>query len=114
MARVSIDKIAVTPQELSAKAIDGPLPPTSPFPDLHLEHPLPLLIRATNGKTKDNKKNKVKLSTVVQADDLEDFFVKYVEVCKAGMSGLKKRDRSGRKAKEKLRKKKEKAIEKTN
>ena len=34
---------------------------------------------------------------MVQADELEGFFVKYVEVWKAGMSGLKKRDRSGRK-----------------
>lgn len=33
----------------------------------------------------------------MQADELEGFFVRYAEVCKAGMSGLKKRDRSGRK-----------------
>ena len=34
---------------------------------------------------------------MVQADELEEFFVKYAEIWKAGMSGLKKRDRSGRK-----------------
>ena len=54
-------------------------------------------MRATNGKSKDKIKDKIKLSTVVQADELEAFFVKYAEVWKAGMSGLKKRDRSGRK-----------------
>ncbi len=56
-----------------------------------------MLIRATNGKWKDEKKDKIKISTVVQADELEVFFVKYAEVWKAGMTGLKKRDRSGRK-----------------
>ncbi len=56
-----------------------------------------MLIRATNGKWKEEKKDKIKISTVVQADELEVFFVKYAEVWKAGMSGLKKRDRSGRK-----------------
>ena len=55
-----------------------------------------MLIRATNGKSKENK-DKIKISTIVQADELEGFFVKYAEVWKAGMSGLKKRDRSGRK-----------------
>ena len=56
-----------------------------------------MLIRATNGKAKEKKKDKIKISTIVQADELEGFFVKYAEVWKAGMSGLKKRDRSGRK-----------------
>ena len=48
----------------------------------------------------------MKLSTVVAPDDLEVFFTRYAEVWKAGMSGLKKRDRSGRKAKAKGKKKK--------
>lgn len=72
-----------------------------------------MLIRATNGKSQENKVDKVKLSTIVQPDDLEGFYVRYAEVCKAGMSGLKKRDRSGRKAKEKKRKKKEKQADKS-
>lgn len=68
--------------------------------------PLPLIVRATNSKSKINRDKKVKLSTIVEADALEGFFVRYAEVCKAGMSGLKKRDRS--KAKEKLKAKKKK------
>lgn len=58
-------------------------------------------MRATDGKSqsKDRKKNKdkIKLSTIVQPDDLEAFFTRYAEVCKAGMQSLKKRDRSKRK-----------------
>jgi signal recognition particle subunit SRP14 len=35
----------------------------------------------------------------VKVDDLEAFYTRYADVCKAGMTGLKKRDRSKRKAK---------------
>ena len=42
----------------------------------------------------------------MESDALEGFFARYAEVCKLGMSGLKKRDRS--KAKEKLKAKKKK------
>jgi len=62
------------------------------------------LLRATDGKSKEKRKERVKLSTIVQADELEGFFVRYADVCKAGMGGLKKRDRSGRKAKAKKKK----------
>ncbi|KXG45953.1 Signal recognition particle, SRP14 subunit [Penicillium griseofulvum] len=74
-----------------------------------------ILIRATDGNTNTpnlknasketriakNKSQKVKLSTIVNPDDIEAFYVRYAEVCKAGMSGLKKRDRRARKAKTK-------------
>jgi signal recognition particle subunit SRP14 len=74
-----------------------------------------ILIRATDGNTnapnpksasKDgkitkNKSTKIKLSTIVNPDDIEAFYARYAEVCKAGMTGLKKRDRRGRKAKTK-------------
>ena len=76
------------------------------FPDLNPSKPLPIIIRASNSKSKKRRDKKIKLSTVVEADALEGFFVKYAEVCKLGMSGLKKRDRS--KAKEKLKAKKKK------
>ncbi|KAK0101490.1 hypothetical protein ONS95_006660 [Cadophora gregata] len=76
----------------------------APFPDQNPPQPLPIIIRATNGKSKANRDKKVKLSTIVEVIALEGFFAKYAEVCKLGMSGLKKRDRS--KAKEKLKKKK--------
>ncbi|KAI9822294.1 MAG: hypothetical protein M1827_000012 [Pycnora praestabilis] len=76
-----------------------------PFADLNPSSPLPILIRATNGKSKEHRKDKIKLSTVVEPDALEGFFTRYAEVCKFGMQALKKRDRSGRKkAKAKKRK----------
>jgi signal recognition particle subunit SRP14 len=68
-----------------------------------------ILIRATDGKSpRGTKKSssgvgkktsqkggepKVKFSTVVEANQLEAFFAQYADVCKAGMQGLKKRDR---------------------
>ena len=76
------------------------------FPDLHPSQSLPILIRATDGKSKKNRDEKVKLSTVVQPDALEGFFIRYAEVCKLGMSGLKKRNRSKAKEKQKAKKKK--------
>ena len=75
------------------------------FADLHPDAPLPVLIRATNGKPKDENSEKIKLSTIVQPDALEAFFIRYAEVWKSGMHGLRKRDRSGRK-KGKAKKKK--------
>jgi len=90
-----------------------PAEPTTsaPFPDLNPSKPLPIIIRATNGtgnRGKNRKESKIKLSTVVEVDALEAFFARYADVCKAGMSGLKKRDRS--KAKEKLKAKKKKKV----
>jgi len=88
--------------------VDAEPTANEPFPDLNPSKPLPILIRASNGKSKEHRDKKIKLSTIVAADALEGFFVKYAEVCKQGMSGLKKRDRS--KAKEKLKAKKRKQV----
>ncbi|MCJ1404086.1 hypothetical protein MMC11_007311 [Xylographa trunciseda] len=75
------------------------------FADLHPASPLPVLIRATNGKPADETDEKIKLSTVVKPEALETFYTRYAEVWKAGMHGLRKRDRSARKkAKAKKRK----------
>lgn len=66
----------------------------------------PVLIRATNGKAGDDRKagKKVKLSTVVDSDALDAFYTRYADICKAGMSALKPRDRSKRKTKGKKKK----------
>lgn len=82
----------------------------SPFPDLAPEKPLSIIIRATDGKSKDKRPDRIKLSTIVEDDALEGFFIRYSEVCKAGMSGLKKRDRSKNKQKLKAKKKKGGAV----
>ncbi len=74
------------------------------FEDLHPSSPLPVIVRATNGKSGVKIKDKIKLSTIVQPDDVEAFYTRYAEVCKAGMSGLKKKDRKKKRAKAKKKK----------
>ncbi|OJD32655.1 signal recognition particle 14kd protein [Diplodia corticola] len=86
-----------------AKVADDPLW------DTHPPSPLPIIVRATNGKSKDKRDRKVKLSTVVPPDRLEGFYARYADVCKAGMAALKPRDRSKRK-KDKRNKKKNAAT----
>ncbi|TRX88570.1 hypothetical protein FHL15_010521 [Xylaria flabelliformis] len=77
------------------------------IPDLHPPRPLPILIRVTNAKGKEDRKakQKIKLSTVVEPDALPAFFERYADVCKLGMASLKPRDRSKRKGKAKKKSK---------
>jgi signal recognition particle subunit SRP14 len=75
-----------------------------PFPDLNPTTTYPVLVRATNDKPKGDRATKVKISTVLEAKDLDAFMVRLAEVCRAGMTGLKPRDRSRKKAKAKKRK----------
>lgn len=70
-----------------------------PFPDLNPSEPLPIVVRASNGKSKRERSKKVKISTIVKPGDLEAFYERYAEVCKAGMTALKPRDRKKKKAK---------------
>ena len=92
-----------------------PLVPSTTNVALESSDPQPqsapqILIRATNGLSKphrtakSNSKPKVKLATVVDAEELEAFYTRYAEVCKKGMEGLRKRDK--KKAKEKAKAKK--------
>lgn len=74
------------------------------FPDLAPNTPLPIIVRATNGKSKRDRSDKDKLSTVVQPHELESFYVRYADVCKAGMGALKPRDKKKSKAKAKKKK----------
>ncbi|KAL1625012.1 hypothetical protein SLS54_003739 [Diplodia seriata] len=80
-----------------------------PLWDTHPPNPLPIIVRATNGKSKDKRDRKVKLSTIVSPDNLEAFYARYADVCKGGMAALKPRDRSKRK-KDKRNKKKNAAT----
>ncbi|KAJ4303767.1 hypothetical protein N0V90_002668 [Kalmusia sp. IMI 367209] len=81
-----------------------------PLWDTHPENSLPILVRAHNNKstkragTDRENVDKITLSTIVQPDQLDAFFVRYAEACKAGMGGLKKRDRRGKKDKKKKKK----------
>lgn len=84
-----------------------------------------ILIRATNGLSKEHRgavaksntksraaqagkskgRPKVKLATVVNAVELDAFYARYAEVCKKGMEGLRKRDKKKAKVKAKAKKK---------
>lgn len=65
---------------------------------------MPIIVRASNGKSKRQRADKLKLSTIVQPHDLDSFYIRYAEMCKAGMTALKPRDRSKKKAKAKRKK----------
>lgn len=59
--------------------------------------------------SKDNQhkqRQKIKLATVVEIADIEDFYAKYAEVCKKGMDSMRKRDKKKAKEKAKAAKKK--------
>ncbi|KAI1820516.1 signal recognition particle 14kD protein [Xylaria intraflava] len=99
--------IVLTQKRLS---YDQPVPKSTDdgvLPDLHPPQPLPVIIHATNGKGKADRKagNKIKLSTVVDPEALPTFFERYAEICKLGMGSLKPRDRSKRKGKAKKKNK---------
>lgn len=82
-----VDSITNSPPSILIRASDGNTGAPNPK-------------SAKDGKITKNKQSKVKFSTVVSPEDLEAFYTRYAEVCKAGMTGLKKRDRK-RKAKAK-------------
>jgi signal recognition particle subunit SRP14 len=65
---------------------------------------VPILIRAHNGKGKEKRTEKVKISTTVDSDKLDIFFSRYAEICKSGMVSLKPRDRKKKKAKARTKK----------
>ncbi|CAK7274333.1 hypothetical protein SEPCBS119000_006114 [Sporothrix epigloea] len=66
--------------------------------------PQPLIIRASNGKSKGHRKDKIRLATKVSPDGIEAFYMRYAETCKVGMTLLKPRDKSKKKAKAKKKK----------
>ncbi|ODQ56385.1 signal recognition particle, SRP9/SRP14 subunit [Saitoella complicata NRRL Y-17804] len=75
--------------------------------DLSTDKNFPILIRATDGKS-SKEDTKVKFSTLVNLTDLDSFFTRYGDICRAGMTTLKKRDR--KKTKTKAKKKPTKAA----
>ncbi|KAF3797877.1 hypothetical protein GCG54_00004507 [Colletotrichum gloeosporioides] len=98
-------RITLTPASIVSYGQDVPAPTdTDPFPDLNPTKPLPVLVRASNGKSKKHRDAKIKLSTVVEVDALDAFYTRYADLCKSGMAALKPRDRSKKKAKARKKK----------
>ncbi|KAF2878111.1 signal recognition particle 14kD protein-domain-containing protein [Massariosphaeria phaeospora] len=104
--------IYLTQKRLSYQTENAAPSPTKvlddPLWDTHPEQAVPVIIHASNNKSTPYKGTdrksieKIKISTIVQPDQLDAFFARYAEACKTGMSGLKKRDRKkGKKDKKK-------------
>ncbi|KAK2612142.1 hypothetical protein QQS21_001872 [Conoideocrella luteorostrata] len=72
--------------------------------DIHVTKPMPIIVRASNGKSKSERVDKIKMSTIVQPHDIDAFYLRYADICKSGMAALKPRDRSKKKAKAKKKK----------
>lgn len=98
------DILTLRPDTHNQEATPSADDESHPLADLQTDTPLPLLIRASNGKSKDKRSEKVKLSTLVEPDALDAFYARYAEVCKGGMAALKPRDRTKRKGKAKKKK----------
>jgi len=107
--------IIVTYDQTAAKSPSKKVP-GDPLSDLHSTLPLPVIVRASDGETRSKErvrnKDHVNISTIVQPDDLEAFFTRYAEVCKATMLSLRKRDRRKRKGDKSKKKKGAEAVEK--
>lgn len=99
IASITANPIAITVTGDAASPSSAPLTTTTssssnPQPTAQ---PAAILIRATDGQSKEHRAAKVKISTLVQPDDLDAFYARYADVCRAGMTTLKPRDRTKRK-----------------
>jgi hypothetical protein len=57
----------------------------------------PILIRITDGNK--DKSLKVKLSTIVEPENLDSFWIEYIDILKNGFVGLKKKTKAKKKVK---------------
>jgi signal recognition particle subunit SRP14 len=65
-----------------------------------------ILIRASDSKNGRSKSgSRTKLTTFVAPSELDKFYERYATMCKAGMLGLKPRDKSKKKSQQKKKKK---------
>ncbi|KAI5950053.1 hypothetical protein KGF57_004398 [Candida theae] len=89
-------------QGINSSSIDDL--PTNVIPNQKIQNSTsyPVLIRvAMNSKSnKDKKQSKLKISTVVEAEQLNQFWQQYIRVLKNGLVGLKKKEKKkGKKSK---------------
>lgn len=73
---------------------DNVIPPTEETnPKNETTYPLLVRVAMNSSNNKKEKQNKVKISTIVENNQLEQFWVDYVQVLKNGFIGLKKKDK---------------------
>lgn len=83
----SVDIDGGETSDLSTNVIDYSLPAKN-------SQKYPILLRLSmNGKKKGDKSDKLKLSTVIEVDNLPQFWVNYINVIKSGFVGLKKKEK---------------------
>ncbi|RPB21464.1 signal recognition particle, SRP9/SRP14 subunit [Terfezia boudieri ATCC MYA-4762] len=94
LGSVFLTQKRLTPYDQNPEKSDTK-PQEDTLADLALaETPGPVLVRATNGASKQNRDTKkIKFSTLIEPDAVDAFYVRYAEVCKSGMTALKKKNR---------------------
>lgn len=85
--RLSVDEVAgVTDLSTNVVQYNGEVQPNAST--------YPVLVRISlNGKVRKDKKDKLKLSTVVETAQLEGFWTDYSQVIKNGFIGLKRKEK---------------------
>lgn len=88
-------RLASSSNESSSLSIDDL--PTNVIPHNQIQNSTsyPILVRISMNSTnnKDKKQEKLKLSTVVETDQLTRFWQQYIRVLKNGFVGLKKKEK---------------------
>lgn len=88
-------RLASSSNESSSLSIDDL--PTNVIPHNQIQNSTsyPILVRISMNSTnnKDKKQEKLKLSTVVETDQLNRFWQQYIRVLKNGFVGLKKKEK---------------------
>ncbi|CCG22024.1 hypothetical protein CORT_0B03130 [Candida orthopsilosis Co 90-125] len=88
-------RLASSSNESSSSSIDDL--PTNVIPHNQIQNSTsyPILVRISMNSTnnKDKKQEKLKLSTVVETDQLNRFWQQYIRVLKNGFVGLKKKEK---------------------
>ncbi|RLV92263.1 hypothetical protein JA1_003303 [Spathaspora sp. JA1] len=88
------------PLDSSADTTTGDLPSNVIETEGNNSNTYPILIRISmNGKDKNDKQNKFKLSTIVEPESLEQFWHDYIPILRAGFLGLKKKEKKKKKGK---------------
>jgi len=94
-AKITWASLSLAPRDGASLPLSQPSAYSTPVTLPTDDGPGTLLIRASDGAGKQQKGTKI--STVVRPEELDVFFARYADVCKAGMGALKKRDRKKRK-----------------
>lgn len=85
LTSVDIDGVETT--DLSTNVIDYSVPASN-------SQKYPILLRLSmNGKKKGDKSDKLKVSTVIEVENLPQFWLTYINVIKSGFVGLKRKEK---------------------